>query len=107
MDIPFITTEQMREVDRLMVDVYGISLPQMMENAGRNLARAARTLFLDSDPRGKRVAVLCGGGGNGGGGMVCARRLITWGADVTVWLTRPLEARSRKIFSLAAIKARL
>ncbi|MCH7522157.1 MAG: NAD(P)H-hydrate epimerase, partial [Chloroflexi bacterium] len=29
----------MREVDRLMVEEYGIVLLQMMENAGRNLAR--------------------------------------------------------------------
>jgi NAD(P)H-hydrate repair Nnr-like enzyme with NAD(P)H-hydrate epimerase domain len=31
----------MREVDRLMIEEYGIGLPQMMENAGRNLARLA------------------------------------------------------------------
>lgn len=91
MEIPFITADQMREVDRLMTEEYAISLPQMMENAGRNLARAARVLFFDVDPRGHRVDVLCGAGGNGGGGMVCARRLTNWGAEVTVWLTRPAE----------------
>ena len=32
--VPFITTDQMREVDRAMVEDYGISLVQMMENAG-------------------------------------------------------------------------
>ena len=46
MDIPAITTDQMREVDRLMVEVYGIELIQMMENAGRHLASLARQLFL-------------------------------------------------------------
>jgi hypothetical protein len=35
----------MRQVDRLMVDKLGISLLQMMENAGRNLAVLARTLL--------------------------------------------------------------
>jgi len=30
-----ITTEQMRAVDRLMIEEFAISLPQMMENAGR------------------------------------------------------------------------
>ena len=34
-NIPFVTTDQMREVDRAMVEDYGISLLQMMENAGR------------------------------------------------------------------------
>ena len=41
-NIPFLTTEQMREVDRAMMEDYGISLLQMMENAGRNLAHLAR-----------------------------------------------------------------
>ncbi len=88
-DIPFITTEQMREVDRAMVEDYGILLIQMMENAGRNLANLARRRFLDGDPRGRRVLVLAGAGGNGGGGLVCARRLHNWGAAVQVWVTAP------------------
>ena len=35
----------MREVDRIMVDVYGIDLVRMMENAGRSLAELAITRF--------------------------------------------------------------
>ena len=88
-DVPFITTDQMREVDRAMIEDYGISLLQMMENAGRNLAQLARQRFLDGDPRGRRVLVLAGTGGNGGGGLVCARRLHAWGAEVRVWMTAP------------------
>ena len=75
-EIPFLTTDQMREVDRLMIEEYGLELIQMMENAGRNLAGAGRDLFLAGDPVGQRVAILCGTGGNGGGGLVAARRLI-------------------------------
>ena len=85
--VPFITTDQMREVDRAMIEDYGISLVQMMENAGRNLAQLARQRFLDGDPRGRRVMVLAGTGGNGGGGLVCARRLHNWGAYIDVLLT--------------------
>ena len=70
MNVPAITTAQMREVDRLMIEVYGIELIQMMENAGRNLAVLARQRFLDGDPAGKRVLALVGSGGNGGGGLV-------------------------------------
>ena len=87
--VPFITTDQMREVDRAMIEDFGISLVQMMENAGRNLAQLARQRFLDGDPSGRRVVVLAGGGGNGGGGLVCARRLRNWGAEVQVWMTAP------------------
>ena len=84
-DIPYVSSDQMREVDQLMVEEYGIKLTQMMENAGRHLAHLARRRFLDGDPRGRRVLVLAGTGGNGGGGLVCARRLHGWGADVHVW----------------------
>ena len=86
-NIPFLTTEQMREVDRAMMEDYGISLVQMMENAGRNLAHLARWRFLDGNPRNRRVLILAGTGGNGGGGLVCARRLHNWGADVKIMLS--------------------
>ena len=41
-EIPVLSTEQMAEVDRLMIEEYQIGLVQMMENAGRNLAELAR-----------------------------------------------------------------
>ena len=81
----------MREVDRLAVDEFGITLLQMMENAGRALARLARDRFLAGDARGKHVLVLAGPGGNGGGGLVCARNLHNWGADVRVVATSRAE----------------
>ena len=86
--IPYLTTEQMIEVDRTMIEDYHIELIQMMENAGRNLAHLARRRFLDGDPRGKRVVILAGTGGNGGGALVSARRLHNYGAQVTVFVTR-------------------
>ena len=99
--VPFISTEQMREVDRAMIEDYGILLIQMMENAGRELAHLARSRFLGGDPRGRRVVVLAGPGGNGGGGLVCARRLGNWGAEVRVWLstsaTRLAEAPRQQL----------
>jgi len=60
--VPFISTAQMREVDRAMIEDYGILLIQMMENAGRGLAGLARTRFLAGDPRGRTVLVLAGTG---------------------------------------------
>ncbi|MFQ5689251.1 MAG: NAD(P)H-hydrate epimerase [Gemmatimonadota bacterium] len=86
--LPCLTPAQMREVDRAMVEDYGITLLQMMEQAGRHLAHVARARFLDGDPRGRPVAILCGTGGNGGGGLVAARRLHAWGARVHVFTTR-------------------
>ncbi|HSG80651.1 MAG TPA: NAD(P)H-hydrate epimerase [Gemmatimonadota bacterium] len=71
-DVPSLTTAQMIEVDRLMIEDYHIELVQMMENAGRNLAHLARVRFLGGDPRGKRVVVAAGSGGNGGGVPILA-----------------------------------
>lgn len=85
--VPAVTTEQMRDVDRAMVEGFGIELLQMMEHAGRHLAHLARQRFLRGDPRGARVTVLAGTGGNGGGAMVAARRLHGWGARVRIVTT--------------------
>ncbi|MEE9285246.1 MAG: NAD(P)H-hydrate epimerase, partial [Dehalococcoidia bacterium] len=90
-EVPFLTTDQMREVDRAMVEEFGILLFQMMEHAGRGLAMVARRRFFDGDPRGRRVLALAGAGGNGGGGLVAARWLHNWGADVQVRLAAPAE----------------
>jgi NAD(P)H-hydrate epimerase len=84
-EIPAVTTAQMAEVDRLMIERYGISLIQMMENAGKNLAELARRR-LGRKVRRKRIKVLCGAGNNGGGGMVAARHLSNWGAEIQVVL---------------------
>ena len=100
---PTISRDQMIEVDRLMIEDYGVSLLQMMENAGRGLATLARERFLASCPPGKSVLVLAGPGGNGGGVLVAARRLACWGAHVSVWCTRPPQ-RSRP---LTAAQARI
>ena len=74
------------EVDHIMTVDLGISLMQMMEQAGYRLAALAGKRFLDADAAGKRVAILAGQGGNGGGAMACARLLSGWGCRVTTVL---------------------
>ena len=88
-EVPSLTTEQMIEVDRAMIQDLRIELIQMMENAGRHLAHLARMRFFEGSPRGKKVVILAGTGGNGGGALVCARRLHTWGAHVQIIVTHP------------------
>lgn len=89
MPVPTISTQQMIEVDRLMMEEFGIQLIQMMENAGGNLAELSRRM-LSGDVRSKRITILCGGGNNGGGGMVAARRLHNWGAQVQLHVVTDL-----------------
>ena len=86
--VPAITTEQMREVDRVAVDEVGPNLYQMMENAGRNLASLCVEL-LGQDWHRAPIVVLAGTGGNGGGGICAARHLANHGGDVTVVVSDP------------------
>ncbi|HLC03593.1 MAG TPA: NAD(P)H-hydrate epimerase [Anaerolineales bacterium] len=92
--LPLLTRAQMAEVDRLMIDDVHIELLQMMENAGRNLARLAVERFLRDRPSQAKAVVLAGPGGNGGGAMTCARRLHTWGVETHLILTRAVADHS-------------
>lgn len=86
MTIPAVTAEQMREVDRIMVEDLHIELEQMMENAGRNLAQLVISIYAPAT-----AAVLVGPGGNGGGGLVAARHLANRGVDVRVTPAQPVH----------------
>ena len=103
--VPAVTASQMREVDRVVVEDLGISLLQMMENAGRALAELTRMQL--SGLRRRKVVVLAGRGGNGGGGMAAARRLAIWGAEVRIVLAHPdaalAEAPAHQLASLQAM----
>ncbi len=86
--VPVVDAATMTEVDRLAIEAYGITLLQMMEQAGSHLAELVRR-ELGGDLRGRSVVVAAGPGNNGGGGLVAARHLINRGARVRVVLARP------------------
>lgn len=86
--VPAVSTEVMREIDRIAVEETGPNLFQMMENAGRSLALAVIER-IGADWASTPIVVLAGTGGNGGGGICAARHLANRGADVTVVLTDP------------------
>jgi len=68
-----LTAAEMREVDRLTTERYGIPSLQLMEAAGRRVADAVWRVVAGRDS--VRVCVLCGKGNNGGDGFVAARYL--------------------------------
>jgi hydroxyethylthiazole kinase-like uncharacterized protein yjeF len=68
-----LTAAEMREVDRLTTERFGISSLQLMETAGKHVADAVRQRCAILRPR--RIAILCGKGNNGGDGLVAARLL--------------------------------
>ena len=79
-----LTAEQMREVDRLTTDRYGVPSLQLMENAGAAVADYLSHAFPDLSTR--SILVLCGKGNNGGDGFVVARRLREGGVPARVFL---------------------
>ncbi len=85
-EVPAVTADQMREVDRIAIEKTGPNLFQMMENAGRILALTARDM-CGGESSGARIVVLAGTGGNGGGGICAGRHLANRGTDVRLCLT--------------------
>ena len=86
--VPAVTAEQMREVDRVAMEDFGLGILQMMENAGHSLAQNVMDML---DGVRSEVTVMAGSGGNGGGGLCCARHLHNRGFKVWVVLDREAE----------------
>jgi ADP-dependent NAD(P)H-hydrate dehydratase / NAD(P)H-hydrate epimerase len=80
-----VTSEEMREIDRLTSERYGISPLLLMENAAHAASRVI-VEKLGGSVEGKSVLVLCGKGNNGGDGAALGRILWQQGADVEVCL---------------------
>jgi ADP-dependent NAD(P)H-hydrate dehydratase / NAD(P)H-hydrate epimerase len=67
--LPSLTGAQVKELDRLSAERFGVPVDWLMEAAGWQLAR-----FCD-----RPTAVVCGVGNNGGDGLAAARHLHRWG----------------------------
>ena len=95
-----LTAAEMREVDRLTTEKYGIPSIILMENAAHAVARVI-TEKLGGSVKGKSILVLCGKGNNGGDGAALARILWTQGANVSLCLMFPdLEFQSDALENL-------
>jgi len=73
-DLPSLTSKQVKDVDALIEERFGIPVDWLMEAAGWQIAR-----FV-----GQRAAVVCGVGNNAGDGLAAARHLHRWGRLATV-----------------------
>jgi hydroxyethylthiazole kinase-like uncharacterized protein yjeF len=82
-----LTAAEMRDVDRLTTERYGVPSHQLMEAAGKSVAEVFLEQYghKNTDPPG-RIAVLCGKGNNGGDGFVVARYLKEEAEQVHVYL---------------------
>jgi len=77
-----LTADEMGRADRVTSERFGISSLELMEHAGRGVAR----FILRELPQCRSIVVLCGKGNNGGDGMVAARHLADAGCAVSVLL---------------------
>jgi NAD(P)H-hydrate epimerase len=73
-DLPRLSSRQVKEVDALTQERFGISVEWLMEAAGWQVARFC------SQP----AAVVCGIGNNAGDGLAAARHLHRWGKLASV-----------------------
>ena len=77
-----VTAAEMREIDRVTSERFGVPSLTLMENAGTAVA----DFVLSRYPQAERIAVVCGKGNNGGDGFVAARKLHEAGKQVSVLL---------------------
>lgn len=81
--------EEMRELDRMTIEDFGIAGTVLMETAGRAVVRFIVESFEDLDDL--NIAVLAGKGNNGGDGFVAARGLLPYAKNVTVYLAAKID----------------
>jgi len=67
-----VTSSEMREIDRVSTEEFGLPSLTLMESAGSAVAN----FVLREYPLAKSIGVICGKGNNGGDGFVAARKLI-------------------------------
>ncbi len=78
-----VTPEQMRKLDKIAMEQYGIPGAVLMENAGRRIAKEAVKL---SGGGGKPMVLIAGKGNNGGDVMVAARHLFNNNVPIRMFL---------------------
>lgn len=78
-----LTLDQIRMIDRVATEQFGISGLVLMENAGRGAA----DFIAEHSSQQSRFVILCGTGNNGGDGLVIARHLHARGLSVTVFIS--------------------
>ena len=83
-----LTADEMRTVDRVTTERFGVATLVLMENAGAAVARFVLREFPDR----RQICVLCGKGNNGGDGFVVAAKLAQSGWPVRVALLGSIEA---------------
>ena len=92
--LPNLTSAQVKQVDALAEERFGISVEWLMEAAGWQVARFCR----------QPAAVVCGVGNNAGDGLAAARHLHRWGRLASVCCVEPARIRGPAAKELEALR---
>jgi len=99
---PTLTREQVRRVDQIAIEQFGVPGIVLMENAARG---AVDVIRREAQPH-TNVLILCGGGNNGGDGLAIARHLHNAGSHVTVGLcTDPARYQGDALINWRIVQA--
>ncbi|MBO5244825.1 MAG: NAD(P)H-hydrate dehydratase [Selenomonadales bacterium] len=85
-----VTAAEMRELERVAIEEYGIPSIVLMENAARQTADLIGTRL--GSLKDKRILIFAGKGNNGGDGLAVARYMVNRGAAVHVLFCGDPEA---------------
>jgi hydroxyethylthiazole kinase-like uncharacterized protein yjeF len=92
--LPLLSSRQVKEVDSLAQERFGISVEWLMEAAGWQVARFCK----------EPTAVVCGVGNNAGDGLAAARHLHRWGRLASVCCVNPERLQGAAAQELRALK---
>ncbi|MBW6507683.1 MAG: hypothetical protein K0B00_13190 [Rhodobacteraceae bacterium] len=95
------------EVSLQLLHSYGVTMPQVVENAGSALARLACRRYFGGNAQARSVVVLAGNGNVGAAVLTAARRLLIWGAQVKLVTARTQRASLGLAARQMAVLARL
>ena len=85
-----VSAAEMREIDRVTSERFGVPSLALMENAGTAVANVIISRYASA----RRIGIICGKGNNGGDGFVAARKLHEKGREVSLLLlANPAELR--------------
>lgn len=84
LQVPLYSPEQVRELDRVAIEVYDIPGIELMRRAGKSAFNALRARW----PQARVVSIYCGAGNNAGDGYIVAQLAHQAGLSVTVWYAR-------------------